>query len=118
MVDKLSWSRAADFDALHQFDSPDIADRESGQRGSIVDPLRDILSASWLNVLLVFVPIGLASYAARGSPVLIFASNAIAIVPLSAILTDATERIAAHAGDTVGALLNISLGNLVELILL
>ncbi|KAF4988121.1 hypothetical protein FGRMN_9951 [Fusarium graminum] len=41
-----------------------------------------------------------------------------AIVPLSALLTDATEIIAAKAGDTIGALLNITFGNLVELILL
>ncbi|PNY27650.1 Ca2+ transporter [Tolypocladium capitatum] len=118
MVEKLSWSRAARFDALHELDGPDMANQESRQRGSIVGPLADILFASWLNFLLVFVPIGLGSYVARGSPVLIFSSNAIAIVPLSAILTDATERIAAHAGDTVGALLNITMGNLVELILL
>ncbi|KND91949.1 Vacuolar calcium ion transporter, partial [Tolypocladium ophioglossoides CBS 100239] len=118
MVEKLSWSRVPKFDALHQFDGPGIADQEIGPRGSIVGPLRDILFSSWLNILLVFVPIGLGSYVARGSPVLIFASNAVAIIPLSALLTDATERIAAHAGDTVGALLNISLGNIVELILL
>ena len=118
MTDKLSCSPAPEFEALHQFDSPDIKDLGERQRNSIIGPLREIIFSSWLNVLLVFVPIGLTSYAARGSPVLIFASNAIAIVPLSAILTDATERIAVHVGDTVGALLNISLGNLVELILL
>lgn len=39
-------------------------------------------------------------------------------VPLSSLLTEATERIAAEAGDTIGALLNISFGNLVELMLL
>ncbi|KAM4061196.1 sodium/calcium exchanger protein [Hirsutella rhossiliensis] len=47
----------------------------------------------------------------------IFASNAVAIVPLSALLTNATERVAEHVSNTVGAFLNISLGNLVELIL-
>ncbi|KAH6951818.1 hypothetical protein DER45DRAFT_492813 [Fusarium avenaceum] len=51
-------------------------------------------------------------------PLLTFTCNAIAIVPLSALLTDSTEVIAAKAGDTIGALLNITFGNLVELILL
>ena len=54
----------------------------------------------------------------EASPLLVFICNAIAIVPLSSLLTDATEAIAARAGDTVGALLNITFGNLVELILL
>ncbi|RCI16164.1 hypothetical protein L249_1818 [Ophiocordyceps polyrhachis-furcata BCC 54312] len=84
---------------------------------SATGPLLDMMSSSWLNALLVFVPVGLASYVMGLGPVYVFAFNAAAIVPLSALLTDATERVAAHAGDTVGALLNISLGNLVELIL-
>ena len=86
--------------------------------GAYLGPLRDIIFSSWLNVLLVFLPVALLSVHARQSPLFVFASNAVAIVPLSVLLTDATERIAVHAGDTIGALLNISLGNLVELILL
>ncbi|KAF3358808.1 hypothetical protein VdG1_02720 [Verticillium dahliae VDG1] len=84
---------------------------------SSVSSLREMILASWLNSLLVFVPVGLASYLSGMSPILTFITNVIAIVPLSALLTDATERIANDAGDTVGALLNISLGNLVELII-
>ncbi|KAM0269421.1 hypothetical protein ACHAQH_009749 [Verticillium albo-atrum] len=84
---------------------------------SSVGSLREMMLASWLNGLLVFVPVGLASYLSGVSPILTFITNVIAIVPLSALLTDATERIANDAGDTVGALLNISLGNLVELII-
>ncbi|KAH7310652.1 Sodium/calcium exchanger protein-domain-containing protein [Stachybotrys elegans] len=79
--------------------------------------LRDLLLSSWLNGLLVFVPIGLLTYIFKMSPILVFITNVIAIVPLSSLLTEATEMIASDAGDTVGALLNISLGNLVELIL-
>ncbi|CRK28584.1 hypothetical protein BN1708_015259 [Verticillium longisporum] len=85
---------------------------------SSVSSLREMILASWLNSLLVFVPVGLVSYLSGMSPILTFVTNVIAIVPLSALLTDATERIANDAGDTVGALLNISLGNLVELIIL
>jgi Ca2+:H+ antiporter len=77
-----------------------------------------MLFSSWLNLLLVFVPLGVGAYLAKMNPILVFACNALAIVPLSSLLTEATERIAATAGDTIGALLNISFGNLVELILL
>lgn len=80
--------------------------------------LRSILLAGWINILTIFVPIGLITYVVKAQPILIFLTNAVAIVPLSALLTEATERIADDAGDTIGALLNISLGNIVELILL
>lgn len=72
----------------------------------------------WINGLLVFVVAGIVSYILDASPLLVFICNAIAIIPLSSLLTDATEAIAARAGDTIGALLNITFGNLVELILL
>lgn len=61
---------------------------------------------------------GAAAYLAEAPAIVVFAINATAIVPLSSLLTDATERIALEAGDAVGAFLNISLGNIVELILL
>ncbi|ENH74976.1 Vacuolar calcium ion transporter, partial [Fusarium oxysporum f. sp. cubense race 1] len=77
-----------------------------------------MLLSSWVNSLLIFVVAGTATYMADAGPVLTFTCNTIAIVPLSALLTDATEVIAAKAGDTIGALLNITFGNLVELILL
>lgn len=74
--------------------------------------------SSWLNSLLFFVPIGLWAFLTDKPPLVVFATNGVAIVPLSSLLTGATEMIAEDAGDTVGALLNITLGNLVELILL
>jgi Ca2+:H+ antiporter len=48
----------------------------------------------------------------------VFIWNLIAIIPLSITLTFATERLAQDLGETAGALLNISLGNLAELIIL
>ncbi|TKA62409.1 hypothetical protein B0A55_11864 [Friedmanniomyces simplex] len=43
--------------------------------------------------------------------------NAVAIVPLAGLLSFATECVAARMGDTLGALLNVSFGNAVELII-
>lgn len=85
---------------------------------TFVQNMWDMILSSWLNLLLVFIPIGAAAYMFQLNPLLVFTCNAIAIVPLSAVLTEATEMIASEAGDTIGALLNISFGNLVELILL
>lgn len=48
---------------------------------------------------------------------LVFSMNAIAIIPLAGLLSHATESVAVRLGDTLGALLNVSFGNAVELIL-
>ncbi|KAH7025686.1 Sodium/calcium exchanger protein-domain-containing protein [Microdochium trichocladiopsis] len=81
--------------------------------------IRTILMTSKLNVLLIFVPVGITFNFIPGMPaVLVFACNTIALVPLSSLLAYATECIASDLGDTIGALINISLGNLIELITL
>jgi Ca2+:H+ antiporter len=78
---------------------------------------KNAITHSWLNLLLVFVPIGLASEFAHLSPSIIFAMNSVAIIPLAGLLTMATESVAGRLGDTWGALLNVSFGNAVELII-
>jgi Ca2+:H+ antiporter len=68
--------------------------------------------------LLVFVPVVLV--AARTEPeahTLLFVLSILAIVPLAALLSHATESVAAKTGDTVGGLLNATLGNLTELVI-
>lgn len=48
---------------------------------------------------------------------LLFVLSILAIVPLAALLSRATESVAAKTGDTVGGLLNATLGNLTELLI-
>ena len=79
---------------------------------------KDILFASWLNVLLVFVPVGIAVQAAGVNKTIVFAINAIAIIPLAGLLSYATESVASDLGDTIGSLMNVTFGNAVELIIL
>lgn len=80
---------------------------------------KDIIFSSWLNVLLIFVPVGIAVNFAPGiNPTIIFAMNAIAIVPLAGLLSYATESVAQRMGDTIGALMNVTFGNAVEMIIL
>ncbi|CAK7274179.1 hypothetical protein SEPCBS119000_006040 [Sporothrix epigloea] len=79
--------------------------------------VKDIILSSWINVLLVFVPVGIAAHFAKLSAGIVFAMNAIAIVPLAGLLSHATESVASRMGDTVGALMNVTFGNAVELII-
>jgi Ca2+:H+ antiporter len=68
--------------------------------------------------LLVFVPILFVAEVLRpGAHTALFLLSILAIVPLAALLSIATESVAAKTGDTVGGLLNATLGNLTELVI-
>jgi len=68
--------------------------------------------------LLAFVPAVFAVQQARPhAETLLFALSVLAIVPLATLLSHATESVAAKTGDTVGGLLNATLGNLTELVI-
>lgn len=70
---------------------------------------------TWL-LLLVPLSLGLRYFSGVG-PVWIFASAILAIVPLAEWIRRATENVAARAGPAVGGLLNVTFGNMAELIL-
>jgi Ca2+:H+ antiporter len=76
----------------------------------------EICKSNYVNVLLVFVPIGIISGLLDWSPVSQFCLNFIAIVPLASLLAFATEELAVPLGQTLGGLLNATFGNAVELI--
>lgn len=78
---------------------------------------KDALFHSWVNVLLLFVPVGIAVKAAGLNSGVVFAMNAVAIIPLAGLLSHATESVASRLGDTIGALINVTFGNAVELII-
>jgi Ca2+:H+ antiporter len=68
--------------------------------------------------LLIFVPAVFAGEAvAPDAHTLLFVLSVLAIVPLAALLSHATESVSAKTGDTVGGLLNSTLGNLTELVI-
>ena len=68
--------------------------------------------------LLAFVPAVLAGHqVAPESHTLLFVLSVLAIVPLAALLSHATESVAARTGDAIGGLLNATLGNLTELVI-
>lgn len=74
------------------------------------------LANSYVNLLLVFVPLGIVSGAVGWNPTSVFVLNFLAIVPLASLLSFATEELAATLGETLGGLLNATFGNAVELI--
>ncbi|KAL6245601.1 Vacuolar calcium ion transporter [Rhinocladiella similis] len=76
----------------------------------------EVLKTNYVNVLLVFVPVGIIAGLAEWSPVLQFVLNFIAIIPLASLLAFATEELAIPLGQTIGGLLNATFGNAVELI--
>ena len=68
--------------------------------------------------LLIFVPVVFAAAKFRPEAhTLLFVLSVLAIVPLAALLSHATESVAAKTGDAVGGLLNATLGNLTELVI-
>ncbi|KAI8364010.1 calcium/proton exchanger [Choanephora cucurbitarum] len=83
---------------------------------STKDGFMTIIKSSWLNVMLVFVPIGIASHFVW-PPTVTFIMNFLAIVPLAKLLGFATEDIALRTGEVIGGLLNATFGNAVELII-
>jgi Ca2+:H+ antiporter len=68
--------------------------------------------------LLVFVPIVLVVEVVRPEAhTLLFVLSVLAIVPLAAMLSLATESVAEKTGDAAGGLINATLGNLTELVI-
>src|SRR5919206_1648347 len=68
--------------------------------------------------LLLLVPVSLAlRFVAHAAAPIVFAASVLAIVPLAEWMRRGTEQVARRAGPTVGGLLNVTFGNMAELIL-
>jgi Ca2+:H+ antiporter len=83
-----------------------------------MNPLLKEIRHSPLLWMLLFVPLVLAADTITPSAhTVLFVLAVLAIVPLAALLSHATESVAARTGDAIGGLLNATLGNLTELII-
>jgi Ca2+:H+ antiporter len=78
--------------------------------------LRAIILSNYVNVLLVFLPLGILSGALGWDAILTFVFNFLAIIALASLLSFATEELSKKVGQTIGGLLNASFGNATELI--
>lgn len=84
---------------------------------TVANQIQRTLLNSWINILLIAAPVGIVLGAIPNmNNYAIFVVNFIAIIPLAAMLSFATEEIALRTGETLGGLLNASFGNAVELI--
>src|SRR5262245_56204392 len=81
-------------------------------------PLLKEIRSNPLLWLLALVPAVLAAQVIKPEAhTFLFLLSVAAIVPLAALLSRATEAVAAKTGDTIGGLLNATLGNLTELLI-
>src|SRR5215210_7844156 len=67
--------------------------------------------------LLLLIPISLAFHYFGAPPLLVFATAVLAIIPLAEWIRRATEQLSHLAGSVIGGLLNVTFGNMAELIL-
>jgi Ca2+:H+ antiporter len=64
-----------------------------------------------------FIPLAVVLDAAGASPVAIFFTSALGVVPTAALMGRATEELAERSGPGIGGLLNVTFGNAPELII-
>ena len=83
---------------------------EDKKQFGVMGQLKATLFNSWINILFIMVPVGIAVNSARINPAAVFVLNFVAIIPLAAMLSFATEQIAYHTGETLGGLLNATFG--------
>ncbi|KAJ5178251.1 uncharacterized protein N7500_000950 [Penicillium coprophilum] len=83
---------------------------------SVVGVLKVTLGCSYSNLLLPFVFLGMVAGSLGWDDSVSFLFNFLAILPLAALLSFATEELAKSVGQTVGGLINATFGNAVEMI--
>ena len=76
-----------------------------------------IFCSSWLLLLLPFVPAGFASNYTNLPPVVNFILNFMAIFPSASIVAMAMDEVMLRFGNTVGGLIYMTFGNVVQLVI-
>lgn len=78
--------------------------------------IKTALGCSYANLLLPFVFLGMTAGSQGWDDSIVFVFNFLAILPLAALLSFATEELAKSVGQTLGGLINATFGNAVEMI--
>src|SRR4029077_1857242 len=68
-------------------------------------------------ILYVFIRVAVVLDLADASSSLVFATSALGVMPAAALMSEATEQLAARAGPGIGGLVNVTFGNAPELII-
>jgi Ca2+:H+ antiporter len=101
---------------LNNSSTPAALYDSSSPTQNIRKSLKIILTCSWINCLLIFIPFGYLAHIFKWSDTWIFTLNFLAILPLSKLYDFATVDVSLRVGQSIGCLLNATFGNAVELI--
>ncbi|KAF7183484.1 hypothetical protein CNMCM7691_003683 [Aspergillus felis] len=82
--------------------------------GGVYERAKSILSLA-PYVLWVFPPLGIIAGLSHWEPWLVLIFNIIAIIPLSALVSSASDALSDHLGQLAGGAVNATVGNAVEL---
>jgi Ca2+:H+ antiporter len=90
--------------------------RHMSPGNSALRVVKTVLGCSYSNLLLPFVFLGITAGNQGWDDSIGFVFNFLAILPLAALLSFATEELAKSVGQTLGGLINATFGNAVEMI--
>src|SRR6476659_359345 len=79
--------------------------------------LREIRHSRLLWPIALLPVLFVMHFARPEAHALLFVLSVFSIIPLAVLISRATESVAAKTGDTIGGLLNATLGNLTELVI-
>lgn len=71
----------------------------------------------YLRFFLIFIPISILLHLLDGNEGLVFFTACLSVVPLSAVISNATEQLSLYTGSKIGGLLNATMGNIPELLI-
>jgi Ca2+:H+ antiporter len=108
-------SKEANREKLLQTEAGDD-DEDRGPVGNLALTKQRLMDSPINTALLAAVPIGIIAAKSEWQPWMVFWLNFLAIIPLSAILTQATEDISSYTNEVIAGLLNATFGNVVEML--
>src|SRR5438477_33127 len=74
-------------------------------------------SLGWPYLLTPFIPVAVVLKLAGADDAVVFVASALGIIPTAALMSQATQELAARSGPGIGGLLNVTFGNAPELII-
>ena len=87
-----------------------------GWRAYWLRTLHDIFLTSWLNLLLLCIPVSVIVFFVGAPAPVIFIFSLLSLCPLAERIAFITDELAKYTNDTFGGLISASMGNVTELI--
>ncbi|MCJ1297130.1 Vacuolar cation/proton exchanger 1 [Xylographa carneopallida] len=87
-----------------------------GWRAYWLRTLHDIFLTSWMNLLLLCIPVAIIVDLAHAPPAAVFVFSLLSLCPLAERIAFVTDEMAKYTNDTFGGLMSATMGNVTELI--